>query len=189
MHVLLIGGGGREHALAWKLAQSPLLHQLSTSQPLAGVDGPVLPAAADPVAWAVEHRVDLVVVGPEGPLAAGLVDRMKAAGIAAFGPSQACARLEASKAFAKAFMAEHAIPTAGAQVCENAEQARAAAQAPCVIKADGLAAGKGVYVVDSATQAHSCHRRDLRWPLRHRRCSGPRGGAPRGPRGLHSRPL
>jgi phosphoribosylamine--glycine ligase len=153
MHVLLIGGGGREHALAWKLAQSPLLRTLSTDRPLAGLDGPVLPAGADPVAWAREQGVDLVVVGPEAPLAQGIVDRLHEAGVAAFGPTAAGARLEASKAFAKAFMADHNIPTAAAVVCTSAGQARAAARGPCVVKADGLAAGKGVFVVDSADEA------------------------------------
>jgi phosphoribosylamine--glycine ligase len=153
MHVLLIGGGGREHALAWKLAQSPLLQTLSTDRPLAGLHGPVLPAGADPVVWAQDQGVDLVVVGPEAPLAQGLVDRLEAAGVPAFGPKAAGARLESSKAFAKDFMAAQGIPTAEAVVCTSAGQARAAATGPCVVKADGLAAGKGVFVVDTAEEA------------------------------------
>lgn len=158
MHVLLVGGGGREHALAWRISQSPLLRRLSTTEPNPGVLalGAEL-ATGDPVAWARAQGVDLVVVGPEGPLAAGLVDRLAAAGIPAFGPSQAAAQLEASKAFARRFMDEHGIPGPRWSTHEEAATAHAAVEAmgTCVVKADGLAAGKGVIVADSAEQAHA----------------------------------
>ena len=157
MHVLLVGGGGREHALAWKIAQSPLLTRLSTTE-----DNPGFPAGAfspeagaDPVAWSTAHGVDLVVIGPEAPLAAGLVDALNAAGIAAFGPSRAAARLEASKTFAKEVMDAAGVPTAGWAVYTDPAVAAAAIQGPCVVKADGLAAGKGVVVADTAEEARA----------------------------------
>ena len=155
MHILLVGGGGREHALAWKLLQSPLLTRLSCTVANPGLPAGafVAQAAADPGAFAAEAGVDLVVIGPEGPLAAGLVDSLTARGIPAFGPTAAAARLEASKGFAKAFMDRHGIPTAGWSLHDRLEPALAAITGPCVVKADGLAAGKGVVVADSAAQA------------------------------------
>jgi phosphoribosylamine--glycine ligase len=166
MRVLLIGSGGREHALAWKLARSPQCEALLAAP---GSDGMAdvarcLPELADAapdalVARARAESIDLVVVGPEAPLAAGLSDRLRDAGIACFGPSAAAARLEASKAFAKRFMARHRIPTARFEVFEDAGSAHDYVRGlpgGCVVKADGLAAGKGVSVcadVESARAA------------------------------------
>ena len=157
MHVLLVGGGGREHALAWKIGQSPWLTRLSTTHDNPGFPAGAYSAAAsaDPVAFARAEHVDLVVIGPEGPLADGLVDRLQAAGVAAFGPSQAAAQLEASKAFAKEVMAAAKVPTAAWGVYTDREAARSAITGPCVVKADGLAAGKGVIVAESADHARS----------------------------------
>jgi phosphoribosylamine---glycine ligase len=155
MRVLLLGGGGREHALGWKLAQSPLLTAL-TSAPgnpgLAELGDTVDLDVMDPVAVATEARerdIDLVVVGPEAPLAAGVVDALDAAGVAAFGPTAAGARIEASKSYAKAVMGRAGVPTAAAEVFTALEPARAfldSLEPPYVVKADGLASGKGVLV-------------------------------------------
>ena len=163
MRVLVVGSGGREHALAWKLAASPRVSQVLAapgSDGMAGLAACHREVAADDVAAQVElarrERADLVVVGPEAPLAAGLVDRLREAGIAAFGPSAAAARLESSKAFAKRFMQRHGIPTAGFAVFDDLDAARRHVRAqggPCVVKADGLAAGKGVSVCDGPEQA------------------------------------
>ncbi|RME21144.1 MAG: phosphoribosylamine--glycine ligase [Deltaproteobacteria bacterium] len=158
MHVLIVGGGGREHALAWRIARSPRVHRISTTVPNPGIlalGGER--CATDPVDWAVSHGVDLVVVGPEAPLVEGLVDRLEAAGIPAFGPTAAAARLEASKGFAKEFMDEVGIPTARWSSHDTAAGAHAAVDAlggACVVKADGLAAGKGVVVASTAAEAH-----------------------------------
>lgn len=154
MDVLIVGGGGREAALAWKIAQSPALGTLWTTHDNPGFperarrlpDGPVAQAAAD-------AGVDLVVVGPEAPLAQGLVDQCRALGVAAFGPTAAAARMEASKGFAKDFMARHGIPTAAYGRYADPIQAQAAVTGPCVVKADGLAAGKGVFVCPRVDQA------------------------------------
>jgi len=167
MDVLLIGGGGREAALAWKLDQSPSLGALWVSHDNPGFPGrarrlvdAALPAA-DPVACAraaAAAGVDLVVVGPEAPLAAGLADACGAEGVAAFGPSRAAARLESSKGYAKSFMERHGIPTAGGAAYSDEAAALAAVGAaggPCVVKADGLAAGKGVFVCDTAQEARA----------------------------------
>ena len=155
VHVLVGGGGGREHALAWKIQQSPLVTRLSVSH-----DNPGFPADAggvdgDLVRWCRKEAVDLVMVGPEAPLAEGLVDRLQAEGIDACGPSAGAARLESSKAFAKEFMDRHGIPTARWSVHTDAAAAHAAITGPCVIKADGLAAGKGVIVAQEAAEAHA----------------------------------
>jgi phosphoribosylamine--glycine ligase len=163
MRVLVVGSGGREHALAWKISRSPLVERVIAAP---GSDGMAaladcraqVPADDVPalVALAGRERIDLVVVGPEAPLAGGLVDRLRDAGIAAFGPSAAAAQLESSKAFAKRFMARHGIPTAGFAVFEDLEAARRHVRelgGPCVVKADGLAAGKGVAVCDGPAQA------------------------------------
>jgi phosphoribosylamine--glycine ligase len=173
VRVLIVGSGGREHALAWKAAQSPRLTRLYVAPGNAGtaalahsrpVENVPIPADDSPalVAFASVNRIDLVIVGPEGPLAAGLADELKAAGIAVFGPSRAAAQIEASKAFAKAFMARHGLPTARYAVCDNFQEAVAYARAadfPVVIKASGLAAGKGVILPDNPAEAEAALRR------------------------------
>ena len=164
MKVLVVGAGGREHALCWALAASPLVSELLCAPGSDAIarEARCLPIAADDLAGLVafcrEQRVELVVPGPELPLVLGLVDRLEAAGIKAFGPSAAAARLEGSKAFAKAFCARHGIPTAPCQVFRSAEADAAKAYvraegAPIVIKADGLAAGKGVTVAATVAEA------------------------------------
>ena len=165
MRVLLVGGGGREHALAWKIAQSPALDELIAAPGNPGIarHARCLPIKDDQVddlvAAARRERVDLVVVGPELPLSLGLADRAREAGLAVFGPGQAAARLESSKTFAKDLMARHHVPTAGFEVFDALEPARAHCRrlgAPLVVKADGLTAGKGVAVcrtLDDAERA------------------------------------
>ena len=164
MNVLVIGGGGREHALAWKLAQSPRVARVFVAPGNAGtardpaLDNVDLTAIPDLVAFALAKKVGLTVVGPEAPLAAGVVDAFRAAGLKVFGPTQAAAQLESSKDFAKAFMARHGIPTAAYATFTDAAAAHAyvdANGAPIVVKADGLAAGKGVVVATTATEAHA----------------------------------
>jgi len=160
--VLLVGGGGREHALAWKLAQSPLLTRLIAAPGNSGIARhaecvPVKDVAIDEqVALARREQVDLVVIGPEMPLALGLADRLAESGIAVFGPSQAAARIESSKAFAKDLMARYGIPTARFETFQDAEAARRfcrAMGAPLVVKTDGLAAGKGAIVCRTLEEA------------------------------------
>ena len=155
MKLLLVGGGGREHALCWRLLQSPLVRDLYVTHSNAGfpVDATVLDG--DLVAESKRVGIDLVVVGPEAPLADGLADRMRDAGISVFGPSAAAAQLESSKAFAKDFMDRHQIPTAQWSSHTDAQSAHSAIEGPCVVKADGLAAGKGVFVATSAEDAHA----------------------------------
>ncbi len=165
MRVLLIGSGGREHALAWKIRQSPLVDALLVlpgSDAMEGIAERVTDVpATDPdavAALAEARRVDLVVVGPEDPLAAGVGDRVRERGLACFGPSAAAARLESSKSFAKGFMQRHGIPTAAFEVFDDLGRARDYVRAqggPCVVKADGLAAGKGVAVCDDVGQAEA----------------------------------
>jgi len=167
MRVLVVGGGGREHALAWKIAKSPLVRKLwcAPGNPGTGRVAENLPLRADDVdalaRWAAEQRVDLAVVGPEAPLVAGLSDRLAAAGVPVFGPTAAAARLEGSKAFAKEVMAAAGIPTAGHAVFDALEPALAHARARLgrvVVKADGLAAGKGVVVCGSVEEAEAALR-------------------------------
>jgi phosphoribosylamine--glycine ligase len=164
MKVLLLGGGGREHAIAWKLKHSPRLQRLWAAPgsdaiaelaELAPLD-PLDPAAV--AAFARKNRVDLVFVGPEAPLAAGVSDAAREAGALVFGPSRAAARLETSKSFAKDFMARHGVPTARARSASGADEAKAAARGfggRCAVKADGLAAGKGVIVCGSVAEAEA----------------------------------
>ncbi len=166
MKVLVVGGGGREHALAWKLGQSERVERLFVA-PGNGGTGSVAKAenvtiAANDVEgllrFALEQAVDLTVVGPEQPLSLGIVDRFQAAGLAVFGPTQAAAQLESSKAFSKHFMEEQGIPTAAAAVYDNYRDAIhhvMMAQELPVIKVSGLAAGKGVYVPDCFNDAES----------------------------------
>ena len=143
MKVLIVGSGGREHALAWKLAQSDDLEELHAAPGNPGIArlGHCHPIRADDVEGLLglcrEHEIDLVVVGPEAPLVAGIADELRRAGVAVFGPSAEAARIEGSKSFAKEVMRAARVPTA-----EELSEVRA----PCVIKADGLAAGKGVFV-------------------------------------------
>ncbi len=163
MKVLVIGGGGREHALAWKLAQSPKLQAVyvapgnggtALDPRLENVDITDIPALRQ---WALDQKIALTVVGPEGPLAAGVVDDFRAHGLRIFGPTQAAAQLESSKAFSKAFMKRHGIPTAQYETFADPSAAHAYVErmgAPIVVKADGLAAGKGVVVAMTAAEAH-----------------------------------
>ncbi len=162
MVVMVVGGGAREHALAWKLGASPDVREVICAPGNAGTARVArnLPVQASDVAGVVAaaraEGVDLVVVGPEAPLVAGLVDALREAGIDAFGPDRAAARLEASKGFSKDFMQEHAIPTAAYRVFDDPEAAKAWVReldAPMVVKADGLAAGKGVVVADDVPQS------------------------------------
>ena len=164
MKLLVIGGGGREHALAWKLAQSPRVQTVYIAPGNGGTESlPQLRNVAitdlDALAgFAAAEKVALTVVGPEAPLAAGVVDRFRARGLRIFGPTQAAAQLESSKAFAKAFMARHGIPTARHATFTDAAAAHAhieAEGAPVVVKADGLAAGKGVVVASTRAEAHA----------------------------------
>ena len=163
MKVLVIGGGGREHALAWKLKQSPRVEQVFVAPGNGGTAldaGLTNLAVTDVVAlreWAQANGIALTVVGPEAPLAAGVVDEFRAHGLRIFGPTQAAAQLESSKAFSKAFMARHGIPTAAYETFSDPVQAHAYVDqvgAPIVVKADGLAAGKGVVVAMTAQEAH-----------------------------------
>lgn len=165
MKVLVVGSGGREHALVWKIAQSPQLtglHVAPGSAALAelAVCHPETKATdLDGIlALAKREAIDLVVVGPEDPLAAGIADRLREANVATFGPSADAAQLEGSKAFAKDFMHRHEIPTAAYAVFDDSADAHEYIDAlarPCVVKADGLAAGKGVAMCSDAASAHT----------------------------------
>jgi phosphoribosylamine---glycine ligase len=164
MNLLVIGGGGREHALAWKLAQSPRVARVYVAPGNAGTArDPALVNASVAgndalVRFAREHEIALTVVGPEAPLAGGVVDAFRAAKLRIFGPTQAAAQLESSKDFAKAFMVRHRIPTARYATFADAAAAHAyvdANGAPIVVKADGLAAGKGVVVAATLVEAHA----------------------------------
>src|SRR5215468_3138220 len=164
MNILLLGSGGREHALAWKLAASPLVDRLYCAPGNAGIARECelvtldLADHAAVAAFCKAHSIDFIVVGPEAPLCAGIVDDLTAAGIKAFGPSGAAARLEGSKGFTKDLCRANAIPTAAYERFTAADPAKAyvrARGAPIVVKADGLAAGKGVVVAASIAEAES----------------------------------
>ena len=164
MKVLLIGSGGREHALAWKIAQSPLLTRLVSAPGNPGMAqlGEVRAVGAIDVAGqaalAREIEADLVVIGPDAAVEAGVADAMAQIGIPCFGPTAAAGRLESSKAFTKAFCARHSLPTAGYGVFESAQAAKAGLdrfQPPYVVKADGLAAGKGVIIAATRAEAEA----------------------------------
>jgi phosphoribosylamine---glycine ligase len=164
MKILVIGGGGREHALAWKLAASKKVQTIYVAP---GNGGTALDSRFESInliqpqelsAWAATEKIALTVVGPEAPLAAGVVDEFRAKGLRIFGPTKAAAQLESSKAFSKAFMARHAIPTAEFETFTDIAAAHAYIDrkgAPIVVKADGLAAGKGVVVAMSLQEAHA----------------------------------
>ena len=163
MKVLVIGGGGREHALAWKLAQSGRVQMVYVAPGNAGtardkrLTNLPITGVVELREWAQKEGVQLTVVGPEAPLAAGVVDEFRAHGLRIFGPTKAAAQLESSKAFSKAFMARHGIPTAAFDTFTDAAAAHAYIDrlgAPIVVKADGLAAGKGVVVAMTAAEAH-----------------------------------
>ncbi len=166
MKVLVVGGGGREHALVWKISQSPLVDEVIAAPGNPGMESTRLEqvSAGDvegQVELAIKEKVDLVVVGPEAPLVDGLADRLEAEGISVFGPSAAAAKLEGSKVFAKEFMARHDIPTAAFSVFDSADAAVSEVDrrgGPCVVKAEGLAAGKGVIVCRSAYEARQAVR-------------------------------
>ena len=162
MKVLVVGGGAREHAIAWKLCQSPLVKELyvapgnagtaaiATNLPIADTDLEGLARAAK------QSGIDLTVVGPEVPLAMGIVDHFQATGLTIFGPSQAAARIESSKVFAKELMIKYGVPTGRAEVFDSYEEADRYVREhspPLVVKADGLAAGKGVTVADTRQAA------------------------------------
>lgn len=162
MRILVVGSGGREHALCWAIAASPLVTELFCAPGNAGIarEATCVPVGVDDhdglLALCRERAIDFVVVGPEAPLVAGLVDRLDAAGIKAFGPTAAAAVLEGSKAFTKDFCARHNIPTAAYGRFTDAEAAKAYIReqgAPIVVKADGLAAGKGVIMAETIDQA------------------------------------
>ena len=168
MKILLIGSGGREHALAWKLAQSPQVQTVfvapgnggtaTAKQTTAGIENLPISDLYDLAEFAKREKIHLTVVGPEAPLAAGIVDVFRLNGLRIFGPTQLAAQLESSKDFSKAFMKRHGIPTADYQTFSSALEAHAyigAKGAPIVIKADGLAAGKGVVVAMSLEEAHA----------------------------------
>ena len=164
MNVLLIGSGGREHALAWKLRQSPLLDRLYCAPGNAGIDAVAECVALDAgdhaatIRFCKDRDIGLVVIGPEAPLVAGLADDLEASGIKVFGPSRQAARLEGSKGFTKDLCAEYGIPTASYRRFADASSAKAYAaeqNLPIVVKADGLAAGKGVVIAPTRAEAEA----------------------------------
>lgn len=163
MKVLVVGNGGREHAMAWKLAQSPKIQQVYVAPGNGGTakDPNLINVPVTDLAqlrqWAIDNGIALTLVGPEAPLAAGIVDDFRAHGLRIFGPTQAAAQLESSKAFSKSFMQRHGIPTAEFETFTDAALAHAYVDlkgAPIVVKADGLAAGKGVVVAMTVAEAH-----------------------------------
>lgn len=164
MNILLIGSGGREHALAWKMAQSPLVDVVHSAPGNPGMDavGPCFDVAVDDidglVKLALQIEPDLIVIGPEAPLALGLSDILRARGFDVFGPSKEAAKLEASKAFSKARMVKYGVPTAAYGEFTEAAPAKAflkKMKAPYVLKADGLAAGKGVVIAETLAEAEA----------------------------------
>ena len=164
MNILLLGSGGREHALAWKMAASPLTDRLICAPGNAGIAREAECVALDiadhaaVIAFCRLNRIDFVVVGPEAPLCAGIVDDLEAAGIKTFGPTRAAARLEGSKGFTKDLCRANGIPTAAYERFRAADSAKAyvrARGAPIVVKADGLAAGKGVIVAQNLAEAEA----------------------------------
>src|ERR1700704_4272933 len=164
MKILIIGGGGREHALAWKLRQSTRVKKIYCAPGNGGIEGEAEGVAVDlkslssMIAVANQIQPDLTIVGPEVPLMMGVVDEFTQRGWRTFGPTKAAAQLETSKSFAKEFLQRHHIPTAHYAICDSAEQVRDALppfSTPIVVKADGLAAGKGVVIAKSKEEAAS----------------------------------
>jgi phosphoribosylamine--glycine ligase len=162
MRILIIGSGGREHALAWKIAQSPRVTKLFCAPGNAGIaelaEGVPIPAMEIDklAAFASAHKIDLTIVGPEGPLCAGIVDVFHGQGLRVFGPNKRAAQLEGSKVFSKKILLKYNIPTAAAAIFDNPSDARAHLHrvgVPMVVKADGLAAGKGVIVAEAVAEA------------------------------------
>ncbi len=162
MKVLIVGGGGREHGIAWKLAQSEKVEMLFCAPGNAGIAkvAQCVPIKAEDIQgicdFAEHNQIDLTVIGPEVPLAMGIVDALSAKGLKAFGPNQACAQLEASKSFTKSFLARHQIPTAGYQEFTDIQKLKESVGLygyPMVLKADGLAAGKGVVLAQDKQEA------------------------------------
>ena len=162
MRVLVVGGGGREHAICWKLAQSDKLTKLYCAPGNAGIAevAECVPIGAEDIdgicSWAADNAIDLAVIGPEVPLAMGIVDRLAEVGVKTFGPNAKCSQLEASKSFTKAFLARHNIPTAGYREFTDKEELLANVGLygyPMVLKADGLAAGKGVVIPENEEDA------------------------------------
>src|SRR2546427_3566467 len=163
MKLLVIGSGGREHAIAWRLAQSPRVQKVyvapgnggTAREP--GLENLAISAIDKLAEFSLAENIHLTVVGPEAPLAEGIVDLFRSKSLRIFGPTRACARLESSKQFAKEFMARHRIPTAAFAGFDEPRAAHAYVDsrgAPIVVKADGLAAGKGVIVAASPSEAH-----------------------------------
>ncbi|MCX7765950.1 MAG: phosphoribosylamine--glycine ligase [Candidatus Sumerlaeia bacterium] len=171
MKILIIGSGGREHCLGWKLAQSPKLQKLYFTGTNAGLEAIAEPVNIKPeppftelINWVKTHHIDLTVVGPEEPLAKGITDAFETAGLRIFGVNRAAAQLEASKVFAKQLMMEYGIPTAKAEFFDNTAEALAFLQQvnfPVVIKAEGLAAGKGVTICENFAVAEKVVRQNL----------------------------
>lgn len=162
MRVLLLGGGGREHAIAWALSRSPLVSEIHCSPGNAGISNIAVIHDIDPssreesISLTRKLSPDIVLVGPEAPLVAGVADSLREMGIPVFGPGASGSMLEGSKAFAKEFMTSHGIATAGFDICKNTEEAEEALRRrtpPYIVKADGLAAGKGVFVLGSLQEA------------------------------------
>lgn len=170
MNVLVVGNGAREHAIAWKLSQAPSIDSLFVAPGNAGTHAIAtnIPNGAEDIAalidFASNNAIDLTVVGPEAPLAAGIVDSFTTSGLLAFGPTQAAARIEGSKSFAKTLMADYSIPTASSETFTEFERASAyldTCPIPIVVKADGLAAGKGVTVARTREEAHTALRESM----------------------------
>ena len=162
MKVLVVGGGGREHAICWKLAQSPKVTELYCAPGNAGIAdvAKCVDVSAEDIdgicSFAADKKIDLAVIGPEVPLAMGIVDRLEAAGVRTFGPNAKCSQLEASKSFTKTFLAKHGIPTAGYKEFTDKDELLKNVGIygyPMVLKADGLAAGKGVVIAETEEAA------------------------------------
>jgi phosphoribosylamine--glycine ligase len=174
MKILVVGGGGREHALVWKLRQSPRVEHIYCAPGNAGIDELAEPVELDVadvdaiVRFAEEHQVDLTVPGPELPLTLGVIDALRERGLQGFGPTRAAAQLEGSKAFAKEIMRRHKVPTGFFSSFTDPEEAIRYVHevgAPIVVKADGLASGKGVLICQTVTEAEEAIDKIMRWRM------------------------